>query len=351
MNLAILSPKPHAGKSALCLGLGYHLKKQGRPFSYLKLVGDLSGEGAADAAFLGAMLELADPPELLSPLRGGPELLAALLRGEGAAAVAPGERALEQLLARPGTLLVEGAADLAAGCSLGLDAVNLAQRAGARAVLVVDDHACLGADWICLARRLLGERLGGVVYNRVPVPRVASLREDARRLLARTGPALLGILPEDRLLNSLTVAELAEILGGEVLCASDRTDAWVEHYLVGAMHVESALRFFRRTPAKAVITGGDRSDIQLAALETGARCLILTGNLPPAPAVLGRAADQGVPMLLVAADTLQTVERLEEEWGRMHLRHPKRARRVRELVEAGLDWAGVDALLDEAGNP
>ena len=37
--------------------------------------------------------------------------------------------------------------------------------------------------------------------------------------------------------------------------------------LVGAMSVESALSYFRRKPNKAVITGGDRADIQLAALE------------------------------------------------------------------------------------
>jgi BioD-like phosphotransacetylase family protein len=38
--------------------------------------------------------------------------------------------------------------------------------------------------------------------------------------------------------------------------------------MVGAMSAENALSYFRRKAHKVVITGGDRPDIQLAALET-----------------------------------------------------------------------------------
>lgn len=48
----------------------------------------------------------------------------------------------------------------------------------------------------------------------------------------------------------------------------------VEHLMIGAMDVDSALTYFRRKPNKAVITGGDRPDIQLAALETSTKCTI-----------------------------------------------------------------------------
>ena len=49
--------------------------------------------------------------------------------------------------------------------------------------------------------------------------------------------------------------------------------------MLGAMGAELALKFFRTKPDKIVITGGDRADIQLAALETDTKCLVLTGNL------------------------------------------------------------------------
>ena len=89
---------------------------------------------------------------------------------------------------------------------------------------------------------------------------------------------------------SVSVGELAEFLSGKILCCADKVDELVEHLMVGAMSVDSALTYFRRKPNKAVITGGDRPDIQLAALETSTKCLILTGNLQPSPIILGPPA-------------------------------------------------------------
>jgi len=45
--------------------------------------------------------------------------------------------------------------------------------------------------------------------------------------------------------------------------------------MVGAMGQEQALNFLEVKANKAVITGGDRADVQLAALETSTKCLIL----------------------------------------------------------------------------
>ena len=63
---------------------------------------------------------------------------------------------------------------------------------------------------------------------------------------------------------------------------------------VGAMTADAALSRFRRSSNKAVITGGDRTDIQLAALETSTTCLILTGNLRPSPLVIKQAEEFGI---------------------------------------------------------
>jgi len=78
--------------------------------------------------------------------------------------------------------------------------------------------------------------------------------------------------------------------------------------LVGAMSAEAALTYFRRRTNKAVITGGDRADIQLAALETSTSCLILTGNLYPSPVVLNRADELDVPLLLADMDTVSAID-------------------------------------------
>lgn len=92
-----------------------------------------------------------------------------------------------------------------------------------------------------------------------------------------------------------------------------------------------------------MITGGDRTDIHTAALESPVvERLILTGGHRPPPTVLGTAAEKGVTVLLCAGDTLTTPERAEEvvSGGRT------RDERTVDVMGALLaDHADVDALL------
>ncbi|MBC7106242.1 MAG: hypothetical protein H5T97_09900, partial [Firmicutes bacterium] len=76
------------------------------------------------------------------------------------------------------------------------------------------------------------------------------------------------------------------------------------------MTIESALGYFRRAANKAVVTGGDRAEIALAALETSTSVLILTGGLYPDVRVVARAEERGVPVILVYYDTFTTVEKM-----------------------------------------
>jgi len=109
--------------------------------------------------------------------------------------------------------------------------------------------------------------------------------------------------------------------------------------------VDRALHYFRRTPRKCVITGGDRSDIQLAALETPTRCLILTGDLRPSHTVVARAEELGVPVLLVRGDTLTTVSTIDELLGKLRVREPRKIEHAIEQFEAHLDLAKLDEAL------
>jgi len=106
---------------------------------------------------------------------------------------------------------------------------------------------------------------------------------------------------------------------------------------VGAMQVEQALSYFRRVPGKAVITGGDRADIQLAALETDTRCLVLTGNLYPAPAVLTEAEVRGVSVIMVHSSTWEVVQRLDEIFGQLRLKTERQIDCIKQMTR-GQSW-------------
>ena len=77
------------------------------------------------------------------------------------------------------------------------------------------------------------------------------------------------------------MAEFYDILGGEILAAHDHLHLPVEDVVIGAMTTAGALTYLRRAANKAVILGGDRADLALAALETSTSVLILTGGLYP----------------------------------------------------------------------
>ena len=127
--------------------------------------------------------------------------------------------------------------------------------------------------------------------------------------------------------------------------AKKAADELVEDFSVGAMNVESALRHFQHVHNKAVVTGGDRADIQLAALETSTRCLILTGGLHPDARILARAQEASVPIILTQEDTLTTIERIERMSGKMRVREPQKIQRAMELGQEHVDFKRLEQRL------
>jgi len=122
--------------------------------------------------------------------------------------------------------------------------------------------------------------------------------------------------------------------------AAARLDDFVENFSIGAMDVDSALSYFSRIPNKAVITGAHRSDIQLAAMETSTKCIILTGGLYTNDVVIGRAQSKGIPIISVAEDTFTAIDRIEATMGKARIREKGKIARAKELIETEFDMKG-----------
>jgi hypothetical protein len=167
-----------------------------------------------------------------------------------------------------------------------------------------------------------------------------------RPFLERQGIPVLGMLPRNELLRSVSVRELVNQLKAEVLCRPDRLDLMVESLTIGAMNVNSALKYFCKRRNMAVVTGGDRADIQMAALETSTQCLILTGQLPPQPFILSRAEELEIPVLSVDLDTLTTVEIIDNAFGQVRLQEPIKVQCIRQLIDEYFD---IDRLMSQLG--
>jgi len=332
--------------------LGRAFQRRGYTLGYLKPVSTSDRvlperTSDEDASFMKQVFGLTEPLEVLAPVTLTSFAVEAILKGESP--VDFQERlkaACERIMEGKDMLILEGGGNLREGYLLGLSAPLVSELFHARELVVVKYNSDTQiVDDALAAHAILDDSLLGVVFNVVPRQRLPFIQGVVAPFLTSRGVTMLAALPRERVLSSVSVGELVDGLASELLCGEEYTDELVEHLMVGAMNVEAALRYFRRKPNKAVITGGDRPDIQLAALETSTKCLILTGNLEPNPIILGRAEEIGVPVLLVKEDTLTTVQNIESFFGKTRFHQPKKIQCFERVLAEHFDFAKLDEAL------
>ncbi len=343
-SLYITSVDRYSGKTALCLALGKRLIDDGNKVGYLKPLslqpwrvgGELVDE---DAAFVKQALGLAVAPVDLSPVVVTADLLEEHLTGAGVGDLMPKVRAAAEAAGKgQDILLMEGGGCLREGYVMGLPTPQVATELGSRVLVVVKYRDSVHLlDDIMAAQFRLGEAMCGVIINRVPATKREFVEETARPYLEKNNIPVFGVLPEVSGLAALTVEELIEELDAEVVTETKTTDAVIENLTIGAMTAEAALSRMRKQRNKAVITGGDRTDIQLAALETSTTCLVLTGNLKPSPLIIKQADQMGVPVLMVAENTMEAIERIDRIFGKTRLGQTAKLEQFQSLLTEHVD--------------
>lgn len=343
--LYVTSLHTFSGKTALCLGLGRHFQMDGRKVGYFKPLStqpwQIGGRIAdEDAEFVRRVLNLTeDPCDLVGVVLTSELLMEQLTSQSPPDLLAMVKKAFAHVRAGKDVMLLEGAASLRDGFGVGLGPLIVAEALDVQALAITpfQDRVALVDDCL-VAQARLGKRLIGVEINKVPEEEMPFVLDVACPYLERRGVSVLGVFPHRRQLQAISVGELMEVLEGEFLTPA-KEDVLIEHLIVGAMSVEQALPRIRRIAgSKAVITGGDRADIQLAALETTVDCLILTGHLRPVPDVLRRAEEAGVAVLLVRQNTLETVGAIERVFGKTRLGQQAKLEQFEEMLAERFDF-------------
>ena len=339
-----------SGKTALTLALAVLAGDRGDDVGYMKPKGTRLGSSVGktldeDPFLARELLDLDAEMHDLEPIVYSPTFIEGAIAGrEDADALADRVRdAYDSLADGRDRMLIEGGGHVDLGGVVELTDVDVADLLDARVLLIAGYEESSDVDPVLGVARRFGDRLAGVCFNAVGDVAFDELEADVVPFLEGRGIPVVGVLPRDQTLAGVTVEELADALGGELL-VEEGLDAYVERFSVGAMGADSALRHFRRTRDAAVVTGGDRSEIHTAALEApGIRCLILTGGHRPSGAVVGKAAEKGVPVVMVQTDTLRTVERAESVVRSGRTRDAETVDRMRTLLA---DHGDVDRILD-----
>ena len=347
-SLIIASLEAYSGKSAIIIGIAHQLQAQGVNLSYSKPVGNYFHQENAqsvedDVQFIAQVLNLS-PQQVGNPLvsfstDSMQEILKTKQEQDYSQAL---KNAVQQF--DSDLLLLEAPPSYGEGSLFHLGTEQMATTLDAPVLLVVRYHSLLVVDQIMAAKKQLGDQLLGIVMNDVPREIETDVNDEVKPFLEAQGIPVLGVLPQSALLHSVSVRELAQELEANVLCRRDRLDLMVEKLTIGAMNVNSALKYFRKGKNLAVVTGGDRSDLQLAALETSAHCLILTGHVPPQDFVLSRAETLEIPILAVEFDTLTTVEIVERTFKQVRIQEPIKVQFIQDLMAQHFD---MERLINE----
>lgn len=357
-TVLVTSTAESTGKTAICVALARIAQERGLSVGYMKPKGTRlrSAVGKTrdeDPMLAAALLDLDAPIHQLEPVVYSPTFVAEALRGRERPAELREriESEFEALAEDVDLMVVEGGGDCFTGGIVDLTDADIAELLDARVLLTTRYSEPRDVDAVLAAAESFGESLDGVVFNAVSESNLDEVGDVVVPFLQGQDVETLGVLPRDSEMAGVSVDELAESLGADLL-SGDQTDApTVERFVVGAMGADAALDQFRRLRNAAVVTGGDRPDIQTAAIQApGVACLILTGGYRPPSAVLGTAESHGVPVVLVESDTRATVDSVENVLTTGRTRTAATVDLMGDLLREGVD---LDRIIgtDAGGEP
>ncbi len=333
--LYVTSSQAGVGKTAVCAGLGKHLMGDGKKVGFFKpIVADIKSPPIeaidSDTAFIKHVLALEEPIDSLCPV----------IRRQGNLTNRI-KKAYAKVSTGKDVVIVEGIWRQRPGSKPIEASYEIVEALDARVIIVEGYSQELSKAKFIDKYKDFGEYLLGVVLNKVPRSQMEQVYNQLSAQFGGVGIDVLGVLPEDRVLFGLTIGELAERIQGEILNCTEKSAELVENFMLGAMTVDPGPDYFGRRADKAVVVRGERPDMQLAALETSTKCLVLSGDVSPIHTVLQGAEDKGIPIILTKGDTVATVMSVEQALGKTKFNQEKKLPRLAEIMEQNFNFQAL----------
>jgi|Deesub1362A_J573_1020465.scaffolds.fasta_scaffold00359_23 hypothetical protein len=194
-------------------------------------------------------------------------------------------------------------------------------------------------DELYIVWKIFKEKFGAAILNEVPEKDIDSVEREVERLPFE----LIGVIPFEPSLGGTKVSSITKLLEGRTL-SSPPAEVTVDRILVGAMSPSCAVKWLENAENSALITGGDRVDLQKLALDKGVKCLILTGGLEPPKVIVRKAEEIGSVIILSDYDTLTSIEKIQKEIGKEPL-DELRAEKAAEFIPKYVDFRRLFEIL------
>ncbi|MFW9988072.1 MAG: DRTGG domain-containing protein [Candidatus Odinarchaeota archaeon] len=337
----------NAGKSFLSIGFIQKLKKEGKKFVYFKPIGipksAFTNKADPDVGFILNTIYKTDYPyDFISPVSIPDayyiDLVDTTKKEEFMEKI---KKAYEKISKDVEYIIIEGNPSIRKFIRVGLDDVSVAQALGINELIYVSTESsdrCI--DNLFFTKNYYDFRkikIKGILFNKINFDYIARIKELTEEHINKYNIPVIGIIEKSLELFSPRVEEIKEQIGGELINeqSSSGLNNLVESILIGAMNAQSAFKYLRQVKRVAFITGGDRTDLALAALAQNVSALILTGFIQPDIGVITAANEKGIPIILSPSDTYTTMRNIERLKPGIQ---KDEMEKVLQLIEREIDW-------------
>ena len=250
--------------------------------------------------------------------------------------------------------VVEGSDFVGEGIAFEFDAnISVAKNLAAPAIIVISGDNKTTAQVVTSAITVFQNfqerevQVLAVVVNRVNPEQV----EDVKKLLLMQLPdsMVITVIPFERSLNSPTMQEINENLGGKLLFGEDHLDNQADHFVTGAMQVGNFLNHLKENVL--IVTPGDRGDIIISALQANLSTsypkisgIVLSAGLEPEEPVMRliQGSPSIMPIISVKTGTFETTSRIGAIQSRMTPGNRNKIQLAIDVFEKYVDVKSLD---------
>lgn len=354
----IAATRQNHGKTVVSIGLLNAFLKRFHNVGYIKPVGQqfriVNAEQVdKDAILMKSVYELEGNLKDMNPIavpRGFTENY--ILHGDAQVLRTKVLEAYNRVAKDKEIVVVEGTGHAGVGSVFDMSNAEVARLLNAQVVLVTTGGIGQPIDEIILNKTTFdaqGVEIVGAIINKVIPEKYDKISDFVRRGLGKKNIEVLGVVPFNQVLSSLSVSELLEDIGGTLVYGEKHLDRPVTKVVVGAMPAHEALDYFG--PGTLLITPGNREDNILAAIggclaaTTKTHCvsgIVVTCGFMPHHSVLDLMERVPIPFIAAKDDTYTVASKINNVIAKIRPSDTMKIRATERLIQNHVD---IDKLL------
>jgi phosphate acetyltransferase len=354
-NVFIATSEPYSGKSVIALGLVNMLLGKAKKVGYFKPIINTDPKEKKDdhVAAVTEYFGLSESYEdtFVFTRAQALQMIQNKSQGEMIDAIISKFKKLEEYY---DFTVVEGSDFIGEGIAFEFDAnISMAKNLGSPAIIVISGDNKTTAQVVTTAVAVLHNfqarevQVLAVVANRVNVEQA----NDVKQLLTMQLPdgMIITVIPFEKGLNSPTMQEINERLGGKLLFGEDQLANQVDHFITGAMEVANFLNHLKENVL--IVTPGDRGDIIISALQANLSTsypkisgIVLSAGFEPEESVMRliQGSPSIMPIISVKTGTFETTSKIGSIKSRMTPGNRTKIQLAIDVFEKYVDVKALD---------